>query len=118
MTLLFWFCRSVTFVIVLCTAIIYSMGNIPEGTLCSYCGVHEADYIPDGCCGPLCIGERWEFEDGKPSCDELGWGVAEYKRLFRFVASRFKVITKSIDRQNPLSDQMIMMEIARFVIRL
>ena len=30
------------------------MGSLPDGTLCVYCLVHEAYYIPDGCCGPLC----------------------------------------------------------------
>ena len=31
-----------------------AMGSLSDGTLCSYCNVHEAYYIPDGCCGPLC----------------------------------------------------------------
>jgi hypothetical protein len=30
-----------------------AMGSMPEGTLCVYCGVHEAGYIIDGCCGPI-----------------------------------------------------------------
>ena len=30
------------------------MGSLPEGTMCSYCHEHEAYYVPDGCCGPLC----------------------------------------------------------------
>ena len=30
------------------------MGSLSDGTLCDYCNVHEAGYIPDGCCGPLC----------------------------------------------------------------
>ena len=30
------------------------MGSLPEGTLCAYCAVNTASYIPDGCCGPLC----------------------------------------------------------------
>ena len=31
-----------------------AMGTLPDGTMCSYCDAHEAHYIPDGCCGPLC----------------------------------------------------------------
>ena len=30
------------------------MGSLADGTLCSYCDIYEASYIPDGCCGPLC----------------------------------------------------------------
>ena len=31
------------------------MGSFPEGTLCCYCGVNPAGYIPDGAVGPMCI---------------------------------------------------------------
>ena len=30
------------------------MGSLPEGTMCFYCGVEEAGYIPDGCLGAVC----------------------------------------------------------------
>ena len=30
------------------------MGSLRDGTLCAYCDVEEAEYIPDGCCGPVC----------------------------------------------------------------
>ena len=32
-----------------------AMGSLPDGTLCAYCGIREAGYIPDGCCGPVCM---------------------------------------------------------------
>ena len=31
------------------------MGSVPEGTLCAYCGVNPAGYIPDGAVGPMCM---------------------------------------------------------------
>ena len=30
------------------------MGHVPRGTLCLYCGEHEALYIPDGAWGTMC----------------------------------------------------------------
>ena len=57
------------------------MGSLPEGTLCSYCGVREAGYIPDGAAGPIC------FEpDGKCCWDRvvaLGWDVIVQERQMR-----------------------------------
>ena len=96
--------------------IIYIMGSLPEDTLCSYCGVHEASYIPDGCCGPLCIGEWWDFEDGVPSCFECGPEISAYKRLFRFAASQFKVLSKSSEPDLPWSDIVMLNIIAKFLI--
>ena len=53
---------------------------MPEGTLCAYCGEREACYIPDGCVGPMCMGE--------PGCcqevgEEFRWSSIESKRLCR-----------------------------------
>ena len=31
-----------------------TMGTVPDGRLCAYCDVVQGDYIPDGCCGPVC----------------------------------------------------------------
>ena len=60
------------------------MGSCPEGTLCVYCGVHEAGYIPDGCCGPVCIGK---YPDGVPDCldraKQIGWPAILTQRLER-----------------------------------
>lgn len=57
------------------------MGSVPEGTLCSYCGVREAGYIPDGAAGPIC------FEpDGECCWDRvvaLGWDVIVQERQMR-----------------------------------
>ena len=30
------------------------MGSLPPDTLCVYCYANRSQYIPDGCCGPLC----------------------------------------------------------------
>ena len=46
------------------------MGTLEDGTLCAYCGINEAYYIPDGCVGPVCI-----FPDGV-SC----WDIQERHR--------------------------------------
>ena len=56
------------------------MGSRPEGTLCAYCGAREASYTPDGCVGPMCMGE--------PGCcqevgEEFGWNCMDNKRLCR-----------------------------------
>ena len=64
------------------------MGSLPDGTLCAYCGVREAGYIPDGCAGPVC------FEpDGECCFDRslvLGWDVIVQERLMRL--SNLKMI--------------------------
>ena len=57
------------------------MGSLPRGTLCVYCGVREAGYIPDGCAGPVCL-----EPDGECCWDRaagLGWDVIEQERLMR-----------------------------------
>ena len=36
--------------------LVHAMGSVSEGTLCSYCGVNPAGYIPDGAVGPMCMG--------------------------------------------------------------
>ncbi len=56
------------------------MGSLPEGTLCAYCGVREAGYIPDGCCGPVCFDEKVGCWDVAQSS---GWEVVEAMRLKR-----------------------------------
>ena len=61
------------------------MGSLPKGTLCSYCGVREAGYIPDGAAGPI------GFEpDGECCWDSgvaLGWDVMVQERQMRLVGS-------------------------------
>ena len=60
------------------------MGSLPECTLCVYCGVHEATFIVDGCCGAVCCGE---YPDGVPDCldraDLIGWPAILSQRLVR-----------------------------------
>ena len=65
------------------------MGSLPKGTLCCYCGIREASYIPDGCVGPLCLGDA-------DSCYELaevhGWAAVvslRLDRLWRMLSATF-----------------------------
>jgi hypothetical protein len=44
------------------------MGSSPEGTLCVYCRIRTASYIPDGCMGPICL-------FGPGNCDDRGAAV-------------------------------------------
>ena len=66
------------------------MGSLPDGTLCAYCRVHEAGYIPDGCAGPVC------FEpDGECCFDRslvLGWDVIVQERLMRLWKMKIAMI--------------------------
>ena len=54
------------------------MGSLREGTLCAYCSTHAAGYIPDGCIGPLRMGdEHCCYEKS----EALGWEVIEVECL-------------------------------------
>ena len=68
------------------------MGSLPEGTLCSYCGVREAGYIPEGAAGPIC------FEpDGECCWDRgvaLGWDVIVQERQMRLWKMKIAIICK------------------------
>ena len=67
------------------------MGSLSEGTMCWYCGVNHAGYIPDGCNGPACgpcidVGLEW------------GWEYVEQKlwmRLWPACATRIAAINRS-----------------------
>ena len=71
------------------------MGSSPRGTLCAYCGVHPACYIPDGCIGPICFSpptlpklpnaKRMNFEwDGCwDIAQELGWHFVDTEYIKR-----------------------------------
>ena len=62
------------------------MGTLEDGTLCAYCGINEAYYIPDGCVGPVC-----NFPDGVSCCDiqvRRGWDGVILMRVGIF--SKFK----------------------------
>ena len=66
------------------------MGSLPEGTLCAYCGINAAGYIPDGCVGPLCL-------DGEDSCywkaHDGFWHVVVKRRLERLWGQKMKTLT-------------------------
>lgn len=48
------------------------MGSLPEGTLCAYCRIRTASYVPDHCIGPTCL-------SGPGNCYDraavVGWQV-------------------------------------------
>ena len=60
------------------------MGSLPDGTLCSYCDIYEAGYIPDGCCGPLC-GECMDIGITAPN----GYDKVFIFRLERWIRAHF-----------------------------
>ena len=88
------------------------MGSLADGTLCMYCGVNEAGYIPDGCVGVICF----TCPDGSDGCFHLKAAVADAMRLTRFANFRFRVLP--IDVNHPLNDPTIAMLVASFVIRM
>ena len=57
------------------------MGSLPRGTLCAYCGLREAGYIPDGCVGPVCM--EPDDECCYDRSQALGWDVIVQERLMR-----------------------------------
>ena len=69
-----------------------SMGSLPEGTLCAYCGAREASYIPDGAAGPLCFEPRGECCYDRALA--LGWDVIIRERLMRLWKMRIAVLCK------------------------
>ena len=66
------------------------MGSLPHGTLCSYCGVREAGYIPDGCAGPLCLDP--DVECCSDRANALGWDVIVQERLMRLWKMKIAMI--------------------------
>ena len=72
------------------------MGTLPRGTLCAYCGVREAGYIPDGCAGPLCM------DPDDVCCFDLwqsrSWEYVCGLRYERWKAARFGTLAKSVPR--------------------
>ena len=65
------------------------MGSLPEGTLCAYCGINEAGYIPDGCVGPVCF-------DGENNCGDLIldglWHLVLQRRLTMLSGDMLKTL--------------------------
>ena len=65
------------------------MGTVEEGTMCAYCAVNEAGYIPDGCVGPTC-----------PDCwDRTLEGRVGRWRRFRFAVQKegsFKTVLETV----------------------
>jgi hypothetical protein len=77
------------------------MGSLPEGTLCAYCGEHEAGYIPDGCIGPVCFGDLDDPDEGFEGCFELslrlGWETVMEKYCHRVFTAMIKMISRGGD---------------------
>jgi len=118
-----------------------AMGSLPEGTLCAYCGLREAGYIPDGCCGPLCFGESDSDEEDAgteakhPACSNLGaaeyaaarscntlaqihgWGVVEAMRLDRLWRGTVSVLSKSNQALASLANRALQHIVAGFLWR-
>ena len=88
------------------------MGSVPDGTLCAYCGINPAGYIPDGCVGPVCF----DAADGSQSCFDAGYVIMINRRCVRFADSRFKVLRTSLGQNHPLSDDAIASLVASFLI--
>ena len=88
------------------------MGALADGTLCVYCGVNEAEDIPDGYAGAICF----ICPDGSDGCSSLTAAVVDAMRLTRFANFRFRVLP--IDVNHPLNDPTIAMLVASFVIRM
>ena len=70
------------------------MGSLPRGTLCAYCGLREAGYIPDGCAGPLCFAPN--DESCFDLCESRGWDYVCGLRYARWTAARFGTLAKSL----------------------
>ena len=89
---------------------VFLMGSLPEGTLCAYCGVEEAGYIPDGACGPMCP-DCLELPEEK-ACG-LRWG-----RLWPVrIAPLCSALVASDDRgHRVLTDPVISLVVASFII--
>ena len=75
------------------------MGSLDEGTLCWYCAVREAGYIPDGCLGPLCMG-RYDDDPGEgESCYDLsvrlGWDAVWERYTLRCYTAMVCMLCKA-----------------------
>ena len=70
------------------------MNSLPTGTPCAYCGVREAQYIPDGCAGPLCMDP--DGESCFDLCESRGWDYVCGLRYARWTAARFGTLAKSL----------------------
>ena len=66
------------------------MGSLPEGTLCAYCGINAAGYIPDGCVGPVCF--EGDNNCGDLLCDGL-WHLMVKRRLALLFGDMLKTLT-------------------------
>ena len=73
-----------------------TMGTLADGTLCAYCGRNEANYIPDGCAGPVCF-----WPDGASCWDAsqlFGWNTVIQRRLTRFARYTFLRLAANLHR--------------------
>ena len=92
------------------------MGSLPKGTLCIYCRKHEASYIIDGFCGPMCMGFKhscWTL------CETVGWQVVVNRRWYRLWSARIGMVMCSQNGRtinNTFNDEVIGTHIASFFV--
>ena len=90
------------------------MGSMPQGTLCSYCAVREAGYIPDGAVGPMCMGQaECCYERGCVS----GWEVIMNERWLRLGRMRSNVLCKDQTAVPTLGIDIVELKVAEFLWR-
>ena len=92
-----------------------AMGQMPDGTMCSYCDAEEASYIPDDACGPMC-----------GSCMDLGiergYDQVYNLRLQRWVrATMWRISPREPTRaqtraESVLHEPLVALQIAKYLV--
>ena len=93
-----------------------TMGTLADGTMCAYCAVEEAHYIPDGCCGPVC-----------GSCLDLGidkgFGVVYDLRLQRWIRATIGWLSPQtptrplVIAESVLQDPSLALNISQYIVK-
>ena len=90
-----------------------SMGSLPEGTLCAYCGVREASYIPDGAAGPICFAPSGECCHDRALA--LGWDAIVRERLMRLWKVKSAVLCKDRTSLPTLGIDTVELNVSSFI---
>ena len=89
-----------------------TMGTLADGTLCAYCLKNQANYIPDGCAGPVCF---WPVGTSCWDASQWhGWCIVVQLRMTRFAKSTFLRLATKLHRV--LSEQSIRDHICQLLI--